>query len=185
MKHIVVAVALCCWVAGCTIVNRPQLQQTQLERRQIQQRDFDTNDVKLVMRAVINTLQDEGFTVRNAVVDLGLISAVKEITLTERATGATVPAERWAEIFAVAIFRGRGGSEPARQTRYRQLEQIEATITVLPFGEQQTRVRVSFVARVLDSEGVVVESYPVTDPSVYQDFFAKVDKGVFLEKQKF
>ncbi|GIV53546.1 MAG: hypothetical protein KatS3mg039_0064 [Candidatus Kapaibacterium sp.] len=177
-------------LAGCTIVNRtpPQQEQTQLERRQYQQRDFDTNDVKLVMKAVLNTLQDDGFTVRNAVVDLGLISAVKEIMLTDRsAVGqARSPAQTWAEVFIAAISRGRSQpTSPQEPTRYRNIQQIEATINVSPFGQRQTRVRVSFVARTLDNEGAVIESYPVVDPNVYQQFFVKVDKGVFLEKQKF
>ncbi|MCS7000433.1 MAG: hypothetical protein RML15_05835 [Bacteroidota bacterium] len=184
-------IALALLVSGCTIVNRPQppdYEQTQLERRQYQQRDFDTNDTKLVMKAVLNTLQDDGFTVRNAVVDLGLISAVKEIMLTNRMrTGQErTPAETWAEIFAAAISRGRAQpSTPQQPQRYRNIEQIEATVNVSPFGTRQTRVRVSFVARILDNEGAVIESYPVTDPNVYQQFFLKVDKGVFLEKQKF
>ncbi len=109
---LVLTLVLLALTGGCTIVNRPkppEQEQTQLERRQYQQRDFDTNDVKLVMKAVLNTLQDDGFTVRNAVVDLGLISAVKEIMLTGRTSTSQQPspAETWAEIFAAAISRGR------------------------------------------------------------------------------
>ncbi|MCX7930072.1 MAG: hypothetical protein N2663_05065 [Chlorobi bacterium] len=178
-------------VSGCTIINRtqpPQQDQTQLERRQYQQRDFDTNDVKLVMKAVLNTLQDDGFTVRNAVVELGLISAIKEIMLADRARAgrSSSPEQTWAEIFAAAISRGRVQSTTAQQpSRYRNIQQIEATVNVSAFGARQTRVRVSLVARILDNEGAVIESYPVVDPDVYQQFFVKVDKGIFLEKQKF
>lgn len=190
MKHFPGYVAAFVLVlGGCTIVHRPSLQQyeqTQLERRQYQQRDFDTNDVKLVMKAVLNTLQDDGFTVRNAVVDLGLISAIKEIMLGDRERLTRSPVDRWAEIFAAAISRGRRQpNTPIQPERYRNMQQIEATVNVSEFGARQTRVRVSFVARILDNEGAIVESYPVTDPDVYQQFFVKVDKGVFLEKQKF
>ncbi len=160
-----------------------------MERRQYQQRDFDTNDVKLVMKAVLNTLQDDGFTVRNAVVDLGLISAVKEIMLSDRSRVSQnrSPGETWAEIFAAAISRGRSrpSTSPQQPDRFRNMQQIEATVNISSFGERKTRVRVSFVARTLDNEGAVIESYPVVDPGVYQEFFLKVDKGVFLEKQKF
>lgn len=193
MKTPVWVVALAAVVlGGCTIVNRPQppqQDQTQLERRQYQQRDFDTSDTKLVMKAVLNTLQDDGFSIRFADADLGLITAVKEIMLTTRSQvgGTRSPAETWAEIFAAAISRGRSRPTTPQQqpTRYRNIEQIEATVNVSPFGARQTRVRVSFVARVLDNEGALVESQPVTDPDVYQQFFLKVDKGVFIEKQKF
>jgi hypothetical protein len=188
---VLIASILVIVLGGCTIVNYPkppQQEQTQLERRQYQQRDFDTNDVKLVMKAVLNTLQDDGFTVRNAVVDLGLISAVKEIMLSDRSRVGQVrsPGEHWADIFVAAITRGRSQPTTTQQPdRYRNLQQIEATVNVSSFGQRQTRVRVSFVARILDNEGAVVESYPVVDPDVYQQFFVKVDKGVFLEKQKF
>jgi hypothetical protein len=191
-RALLVGILLLLGASGCTIINRPKppdQEQTQLERRQYQQRDFDTNDVKLVMKAVLNTLQDDGFTVRNAVVDLGLISAVKEVMLTDRRDvgQSRSPAETWAEIFAAAISRGRTQPNTRQQqsVRYRNMEQIEATVNVSPFGAHQTRVRVSFVARVLDNEGAVIESQPVTDPGVYQNFFVKVDKGIFLEKQKF
>lgn len=188
---VVFVIVLLLAASGCTIVNRPkppEQEQTQLERRQYQQRDFDTNDIKLVMKAVLNTLQDDGFTVRNAVVDLGLISAVKEVMLTDRTSTSRgrSPAETWAEIFAAAISRGCTQPSTTQQpVRYQNIQQLEATVNVSPFGANQTRVRVSFVARVLDNEGAVVESQPVTDPSVYQNFFAKVDKGIFLERQKF
>jgi len=72
-------------VTGCTIVNqppqRPLTPQTQLQTREFQTREYDTNDVKLIMKAVLNTLQDDGFVVKNAVIDLGLLTAEKEIQL--------------------------------------------------------------------------------------------------------
>lgn len=175
-------------VTGCTIVNYPNRnaaqQQTQLQSRQYQQREFDTNDVKLIMKAVLNTLQDDGFIVKNAVVDLGLLSATKEISLKSNAQSTSD--DFWTAIFRDAIS-GRRGASTNRTTepvRYQNLKQIEATINVSEFGKQ-TRVRASFQARILDNEGNVMESYPIEDMKFYQDFFVKVDKGVFIQKQKF
>jgi hypothetical protein len=65
--------------AGCAVPQEPE--RTQLEIREFQTRDFDTADPKLVMKAMLNVLQDEGYVVKNAVVDLGLITAAKETDL--------------------------------------------------------------------------------------------------------
>lgn len=194
---VIATVLIGLYASGCTIVNYPNkqsspTQQTQLQQRQYQQREFDTNNTKLVMKAVLNTLQDDGFIVKNAVVDLGLLSATKEITLNNapaqnRTSGSD---DFWATIFAEAL-RGRSGSRvntnrgnPQQPERYQNIKQIEATINVSEFGKQ-TRVRASFQARILDNQGNVMESSPVEDMKFYQDFFVKVDKGIFIEKQKF
>jgi len=54
---------------------------TQTQIREFQTRYYDTNDVKLVMKSVLNVLQDDGFIVKNAVPELGLLTANKEIDL--------------------------------------------------------------------------------------------------------
>jgi hypothetical protein len=179
---------------SCTIVNLPnqnqQRPQTQLQTRQYQQREFDTNDVKLVMKAVLNTLQDDGFIARNAVVDLGLLTATKEITL-NGSTGqqsANTNNDFWSALFRDAVFGNRRqGSQPRgsnEDQRFQNIKQIEASINLTQFG-RQTRVRASFVARILDNKGAIMETYEIEDMKFYQDFFVKVDKGVFIEKQKF
>ena len=73
-SHIVVALTMALVLTtSCTIINQAQQKptpKTQLQTREFQTREYDTNDTKLVMKAVLNTLQDEGFVVKNAVVDL-------------------------------------------------------------------------------------------------------------------
>jgi hypothetical protein len=51
--------------------------QTSVELRAIQSRSFDTTDKQKTMRTVIATLQDLGFVVDKADLDLGSISATK------------------------------------------------------------------------------------------------------------
>ena len=65
--------------AGCA-PNIPPAR-TQLEVRAFQTYTFDTADSKLVMKAMFNALQDEGYVVRNAVIELGLITATREVDL--------------------------------------------------------------------------------------------------------
>ena len=51
---------------------------TQLEKRQFQTRTYESNDKALVMKAMLNVLQDEGFIVYNANPLLGFIYGVKD-----------------------------------------------------------------------------------------------------------
>ena len=67
--------------------------QDQLGLRQIQTRTFDTADKKFVMVSAITTLQDLGFVVDSADIDVGLVTATKldgyalKMTVTTRSRG--------------------------------------------------------------------------------------------------
>jgi len=72
-----------------------QAESSALELRSFQQRAFDTADIEKTLRTVIATLQDLGFVVDKADLDLGTVSATKlagyqlRITVTVRARGTT------------------------------------------------------------------------------------------------
>lgn len=80
---------------GCVPMNQRLLdsEQSQLQTRQIQSRAFDTTDIEKTLRAAIATLQDLGFVVDKADLDLGTVSATKldgyalRMTVTVRAKG--------------------------------------------------------------------------------------------------
>jgi hypothetical protein len=173
-------------LASCTIINRPPRippPETQLQTREFQTREFDTNDVKLVMKAMLNVLQDDGFVVKNAVVDLGLLTATKEIQLSQRPSTSD---SYWTEAFA-GLLAGRSQDRARQQQqdlRYNKFKQIEVSINVTEQG-RRSRVRANFQAKILDNTGNPVEVYVIRDPKFYQDFFSKVDKGIFLQKQGF
>lgn len=184
MRVLAFAAVLGLFATGCAVP--PERQQTPIETREVQTRDFDESDFKLVMKAMLNVLQDEGYVVKNAVVDLGLITAAKEIDLAPRRSGADDDA-----IFDVfgsptVIFGGRGGvfvgGSPGGG-RFRKTEVIDCTSNVSEVG-QQSRVRVSFQRKVLDDRGGTVSSEPIRDPAFYQEFFSKVDKAIFLQKEQ-
>jgi len=59
---------------------------SQLEIRQMQSREYDTLDKKMTMRAVIATLQDLGFVIDTADVDLGTVTATRLDKFTMRMT---------------------------------------------------------------------------------------------------
>jgi len=63
---------------------------TQLETRQIQTRQYDTLNKAMTMRSVIATLQDLGFTIDQADIDLGTITATRLHEYTMRMTVTVV-----------------------------------------------------------------------------------------------
>lgn len=59
---------------------------SQLEIRQIQTREYDTLDKQMTMRSVIATLQDLGFLIDKADIDLGTVTATRLHKYTMRMT---------------------------------------------------------------------------------------------------
>ncbi len=63
---------------------------TQLATRQIQTREYDTLDKAMTMRSVIATLQDLGFTIDQADIQLGTVTATRLHKYTMRMTVTVV-----------------------------------------------------------------------------------------------
>lgn len=149
---------------GCaTTAVTPQM--TQLQIREFQTRTYESNDTKMIMKAMLNVLQDDGFIVKNAVMDLGLLSAEKSVDI-ENPTEAG-----WAKFWW------------GKQATFKKASIIECTGNISEFGKQ-TRVRINFQVKVLDNKGGIVEVKQIEDEKYYQDFFSKVDKGIFIQKEK-
>ena len=165
-------------VAGCVtkppidlFISTPQL----LKQRQLETRRYDgITEMELIV-ACSNVLQDIGFNLENSETKLGVITASKERDATN--AGEIVG------VVLVAVLTG----------------------VVIPTSKDQT-IRVSLVTRpVIDSDKVaMVDSHFVritfqtilrksdnsihyetlTDPELYQGFYSKVSKSIFLEAQK-
>ena len=165
--------------AGCAVPPEPA--KSQLEVRQFQTRDFDTDDDKLVMKAMLNVLQDDGYVVRNAVVELGLITATKETDLSPGRSGGDDVG-----LFGGTVIVGGPGNVvvgTGGEQRFRKTEVVDFTGNVSEFGAQ-TKVRVSFQRKVLDNRGEVVAVKAVDDAEFYQNFFSRMDKGLFLQQEQ-
>ena len=169
---------------GCMPPTKPP--QTQLEVREYQTRTFDTDDTAMVMKAMFNVLQDDGFVVKNAVVDLGLITAQRESDLAPGRSGSDGAGGVFGG-FGGIIIGGRGpggvmvGGSP-QESSFPKTEVRDFTGNISAFGKQ-TKVRVSFQRKVLDNRGQVVEVEPISDLEIYQSFFSRMDKSLFLQKE--
>lgn len=185
------------FLSGCLVIDQQRTpparpaEQTQLQKRQFQQREFDSTDVKSAMKSVLSVLQDDGFTVKNAVVDLGLLSAIKETQITNGSTRSTTTSST-SDDFWESIFRAMGGRNNTRDRtrttteqpqRFEKFKTVEATVYVEEFGKK-IRIRASFTAKILDNFGDPMQVNEVDDMKFYQEFFLKIDKGLFLTRQK-
>ncbi len=80
------------FLAGCATTTPANVigAGTQLETRQIQTREYETLDKGMTMRSVIATLQDLGFVIDQADVELGTITATRLHQYTMRMTVTVV-----------------------------------------------------------------------------------------------
>ncbi len=164
------------FVSSCTVISTSQqsTQATQTQIREFQTRYFDTNDVKLIMKSVLNVLQDDGFIVKNVVVDIGLLTGSKEVDMTRSKNSNN-------NDFWVNLIQGLSKSNSSDRTTFNKIQQIEVSVNVSEYGKQ-SKVRANFQAKILDNLGNTVEVKAIDDMKFYQEFFSKVDKGIFLQK---
>ena len=141
---------------------------TQLEKRQFQTRTYQTVDKPLVMKAMLNVLQDEGFIVYNANPLLGFIYGVKDFDTADK---------------NIDISKEFGLSKSRLNLNGIRVATIETTANVTEYGKSM-RVRVNFKRKLLNIYGNAQFIDDVNDETYYQDFFSKVDKAIFLQKQK-
>ncbi len=147
-----------------TACNQPNAAMTQLQIRQMQTRSYAISDPKRALKAVLNVLQDEAYIPRQVDLDLGYIHAVKEVDITKENE------EFWAK-----FWHGRDARWPKNYVL-----DCAANVTEVKDG---MRLRVNFQVKFVNNKGEVITVQAIEDPTFYQSFLQKVDKGVFLEKQ--
>lgn len=162
-KSILLFLGLLVGLTSCSVF-APTPPKTQLEIRQMQTFIYDVKDFHLVMKAMLNVLQDEGYIVKNVQLDLGFLNAIKEADIES-------PSVR---------FWGGGFANPDRWVK---MSILSVTANVSEFG-QRTKVRVNFQIKKVDNYGAVVGVYQVQDPEFYQDFFSKVSKSIFIQEER-
>lgn len=141
---------------------------TQLEKRQFQTRTYNSDDKALIMKAMLNVLQDEGFIVYNANPLLGFIYGVKDFDTSDK---------------NIDISKEFGVSKSRLNLNGVKVATIETTANVTEYGKNM-RVRVNFKRKLLNVYGNAQFIDDIIDENYYQDFFSKVDKAIFLQKQK-
>lgn len=147
---------------GCATRNSPD--RTLLQIRELQTKYFETSDVTMVMKAMFNVLQDEGYMLRDANLKLGLLSADKEIDI-----------ENSGEALIAVLLVGRHAT-------WAKNSKIEVTTNITQRGNR-CKVRANFQLKKINNKGELmsVESIPTED--FYRAFYTKVSKSIFLQQE--
>jgi hypothetical protein len=175
-RHAIPA-ALALWLGACASAQQsavPGYPQSPLDMRQVQTRAFDVTDARLVLKAALEALQDEGYVIREANAELGLVTAVMEWQ--SRKPNGSLRVLKW--MAAIPTY----GASLLVPTGRHEFSTLEANVNVTqePAG---TRVRISLVSRVTEKNGTVRSVNPVRDPLAYQALLARLDKAVYLQKE--
>lgn len=169
---------------------------TTMEIRSIQTHLFDTPNEMLVTRAVINTLQDNGFIIQDIEPDLGYIRAKKEVKLKRTDKGRV--SLYCAEFAYYGILTGLsfGINAPFLiiPTMHMKNELalhtviFDSNVNIEKLG-RKTKVRFTVIEKILENgDGyTTVKSSPRKvvrhyEPEIYKEFFNQIDKNLFIEK---
>lgn len=145
----------------------------------MQTRFFETKDEAELLSASAAVLQDLGFQVEESVQDVGFLRATKERSAREYGQDIS-------RFFAFVLSLGKFVMPVDLH------QKIAATLIARPINPEATRqeVRIMFYRIVWKGDGQADRQYippgqqkmeMLRDPVMYQQFFAKLSKAVFLE----
>lgn len=139
-----------------------------LQQRQLQTRRFETTDEEKILKTCAALLQDTGFNIDESDAKLGILTASKR----RDATDAT----QWIIYIAASVLFGVPIPPDDNQT-------MKAFLSTRPVGPngKEVAVRVVFERVVYNTERQVSKIQPLHDPKIYQSFFEKLSKALFLE----
>ncbi len=155
--------------SGCLPAIPPEaltLQPEAASLRVQQTRRFDTNNEGELLQASLGVLQDMGFELDESESRLGVLVASK----TRDATDAAQVASK----ILVAAFASQ--NMPIDVT-----QRIRVSLITRVISPKESTVRITFQRIVWNDMGQVSLSESLDDPELYQQFFFKLSKSLFLE----
>jgi hypothetical protein len=166
-------------VSGAAPVEHFRLSPEAPAHKAAQTRLFETRDADQLLSAAAAVLQDLGFHVDESVRELGFLRATKERSARESG-------QQWLRVLTLVVSFGYVLLPVDLQQR------IAATLVACPVDGQARRheVRIMFYRVVWQGDGQAGRNYVppggqraqlIRDPVIYQTFFAKLSKAVFLE----
>jgi hypothetical protein len=114
------------------------------------------------MKVMIDVLQDDGYVVKNANLDLGVITASKDVDVEKAGQ------KFWAK-FSDGYY-----------ARWDKNCEHEVSATVSEFGPG-IKIRMNIQNKIYDNQGGIASAVRILDGGTYQEIFTKVSKGLFLE----
>ena len=157
-------------VSGCTQTipdSALQLSPDSMKLRQLQTRAFNTKNEKKLLIASAGVLQDLGFNIDESETSLGVIVGSKDRDATEAGQ----------VIAAIILGALNNGQAPAID----KSQKIRASLITRPNGKGKTNLRITLQRIVWNTQGQISRTESIEDPKIYQEFFSKLSKAVFLD----
>lgn len=155
IRNVIFAVLATAFLFGCMATPKPTM--TPLEIQSLQSREYEATK-EVVFPSVISVFQDIGYTISNADIQTGLISA-------ESSSKSDFASKFWLGIT--------------------QVTQTKATAFVEQIGDK-TRARLNFV-EVNQSSSLYGQTdrqdTPLLDARLYQNAFEKIENAIFIRRQ--
>lgn len=158
-----------------------RLPETALETRAMQTRDFEDVSEAEILSASASVLQDLGYAIDEVEKELGVLSASKRADATNEAEVVGKIALDAVTCLMTLLFACDNENYLTADAE----QDIRLTLVVQPDRHSDTRhsVRVTMQRVVWDRDGRISEQATVSQPEVYQAFFDKLSKSVFIEQE--
>jgi len=158
---------------GCTGIPKDalNLNASTLELRQLQTREYQTNQDTKILASGLGVLQDLGFTVDETEKSLGVVTASKERDAVEAG-----------QVVGAVLIAALGGG--AMEIDNNQKIRASLVVNKSQVKKNYYSVRVSFQRIVWGTQGNVTKVETIKEPEIYKNFFDQLSKSVFLEGHK-
>jgi hypothetical protein len=138
-----------------------------LEDRKLQTRRYQTNNETLILQSVVGLMQDLGFNIDETESELGVVVGSKD-------RDAKDSGEIALSVFVLVLT--------GRPTDVNLNQKLRASVVTFPSkNKKEINVRVTFQRVIWNTSGRITRSEAMKDPKLYQEFFAKLSKAIFLE----
>lgn len=132
--------------------------------RQVETRRYDTQDEKEVLSAVVQVLQDLGYTIVESETKLGVLTA-----------NTNREADNQGGQIALGVLFALSGQQPMIDT-----EQLISVTVVTSKDAHGVSVRVGFARIIYNTQPSMTRLEKITDKDIYQTFFNKLNQSMFL-----
>ena len=217
--HSALILYLCTSLIGCSAPQQPTVKPPTTVARAMETRSF-SKDMKTVLKASINALQDMDYTIDVLNSDIGLITASRTTEKgkaplsidnsannnQDSALGYLIPIVfiAGAAIILFNLIFGGGDDDDGDKHRDRdgptinlgsgggsssdsgpvgpRIFRYKVTINLNDLNAENTKVRVSASGEI-EQDGKILSTGGIHEPEFFRQFFANVNKALFLETQ--
>lgn len=166
-------------LVGCATMPKDflKLSPDSLKNRELQTRQYDTTNEEEIIAACAGVLQDLGYTLQDSETKLGLVVADKDRDATDAGQVALATLS--------TILSAFGGKSSNAFAYIDAVQKIRASVVTKPsLDGNRIVVRVTFQRIIWNNAGNISRLETLNEPQLYQGFYERLSKSIFLEAHK-